>query len=186
MAEQMKFGDISPFAQHRSVLLDYYGAARILRTATASMWTSGVPWSLAKYTPDEIRHLPAVGATRLRVSPSYFPVRSTGLLGVPVSRPVHGTVPRVRSRAPRHHRPGVPVPGAAASPAGCRATCSARPIVWRCRHHAPLDRPATRSAVRQAGGFPGLSRCVRPRRLGAANPLAGAVRHSRRAAPAGP
>jgi len=48
MAEQMKFGDISPFAQHRSVLLDYYGAARILRTATASMWTSGVPFSLAK------------------------------------------------------------------------------------------------------------------------------------------
>ena len=47
MANQMKLGEVSPFRKNRQTLLEYYGAASILRRATTSMWC-GRSFSLSK------------------------------------------------------------------------------------------------------------------------------------------
>lgn len=56
MANQMKLGEVSPFRKNRQTLLEYYGAASILRRATTSMWC-GRSFSLSKLGYLDEEHL---------------------------------------------------------------------------------------------------------------------------------
>jgi hypothetical protein len=57
MAKLMDARDLSPFRRHRKLLLDHYGAARILRNATISMWC-GTGFGLSKIGWLDEDHLP--------------------------------------------------------------------------------------------------------------------------------